>query len=340
MSDTLAFDDVMCGKERITINVDGTPLHGGFVSLVDTMPRLVPVGKTADYAITQAARVSYGSGTKTVTGDIGLTRYLLRHKHTTPFEMVEFKFHCKMPIFVARQWVRHRTANINEYSGRYSVMSEDFYKPNIGDVQMQSTSNNQGGETPASVEDATTFLSYLDVAENQYKEYKKLIDMGISREQARMGLAVNNYTEWYWKVDLHNLFHFLKLRMDAHAQIEIRRYATAMFDLIKPIVPIACKAFTDYYLESVTLTRLEVESLRTGKALKTKNKRETKEWLDKKKELGIDNSSSNARENLIMESELLNLNESLTSANDRIYKLERILHSVGHPNALDDIKNE
>jgi len=259
----------------------------GMVALVDVMPRLCPVGKTADYAIVQAARVSYGDGTKKVNEDRGLIRYLARHRHTTPFEMVEFKFHHVMPIFVARQWIRHRTANVNEYSARYSIVRDRFYHPSMEAVRKQSMTNRQGGDEPIDEATAQEFLAYLDKVQESYGDYQKLMEKGVARELARIGLPVNVYTEWYWKIDLHNLFHFLSLRMDAHAQQEIRDYANAMYALVKPIVPIAAEAFVDYNLEGAHLTRLEVEALRTGQPLATDNKRENAEWDEKKKRMGL-----------------------------------------------------
>ena len=275
--------DVMGGSARWEIKVH----DHGLVALVDVMPRLAPVGKTADFAIVQAARVSYGEGTKKVNEDRGLIRYLARHRHTTPFEMVEFKFHHVMPIFIARQWIRHRTANVNEYSARYSVVRDRFYRPDIENVRKQGMANRQGGEDPIDNATAQEFLDYLSKVESSYEDYQKLMDKGVSRELARIGLPVNVYTEWYWKIDLHNLFHFLSLRMDAHAQQEIRDYATAMFRLIEPIVPMAAEAFADYNLGAMHLTRLELESLRTGQPLNTTNKREAAEWDEKRKKLGM-----------------------------------------------------
>src|SRR6185437_6364638 len=260
----------------------------GMVALIDVMPRLAPVGKTADYAIVQAARVSYGAGTKQVNEDRGLIRYLMRHRHTTPLEMVEFKFHHVMPIFVARQWIRHRTANVNEYSARYSVVRDRFYHPSIENVRKQSTVNRQGGDEPIDELTAHEFCDYLDKVEKSYEDYQRLMDKGVARELARIGLPVNVYTEWYWKIDLHNLFHFLSLRMDAHAQQEIRDYATAMFKLIQPIVPIAAEAFMDYHVDSMRLTRLEIEAIKSHQPLATTNKRESAEWEEKKKRLGLD----------------------------------------------------
>ena len=275
--------DVMNGAARWEINVH----DHGLVALTDVMPRLVPEGKTADFAIVQAARVSYGQGTKMVNEDRGLIRYLARHRHSTPFEMVEFKFHHVMPIFIARQWIRHRTANVNEYSARYSVVKDRFYKPSIENVRQQSASNRQGGEEPIDGATAQEFLDYLDASEKQYEQYESLMAKGVSRELARVALPVSVYTEWYWKCDLHNTLRFLSLRMDPHAQQEIRDYATAMYELIKPIVPIAAEAFIDYDFEGMHLTRLEIEAMKTGKPLATENKRETAEWEQKRAKLGL-----------------------------------------------------
>src|SRR4051795_4298124 len=260
--------DVMGGDARWEVKIH----EHGLVALLDVMPRFAPVGKTADFAIVQAARVSYGEGTKQVSEDRGLIRYLARHRHTTPFEMVEFKFHHVMPIFVARQWIRHRTANVNEYSARYSVVRDRFFKPSVENVRKQSTSNRQGGEEPMDHATAQEFLAYLDRVERSYEKYQHFIDKGVAREIARIALPASVYTEWYWKIDLHNLFHFLSLRMDPHAQQEIRDYATAMYKLIQPIVPIAAEAFMDYHVESMHLTRLEIEAIRSGQPLDTTNK--------------------------------------------------------------------
>jgi thymidylate synthase (FAD) len=275
--------DLMGGSARWEVKVH----DHGLVALIDVMPRMAPLGKGADYAIVQAARVSYGEGTKKVNEDKGLIRYLARHRHSTPFEMVEFKFHHVMPIFIARQWVRHRTANINEYSARYSIVQDRFYHPSLENVRKQSTSNRQGGEEPIDNATAQEFLAYLDKVEESYAEYQRLMDKGVAREIARIGLPVNVYTEWYWKIDLHNLFHFLSLRMDAHAQQEIRDYATAMYALVQPIVPIAAEAFLDYNFGSIHLTRLEIEAIKSGQPLASENKRETAEWEEKKKKLGL-----------------------------------------------------
>ena len=282
--------DVMGGSARWEVKVH----DHGLVALVDVMPRLAPKGKTADFAIVQAARVSYGEGTRQVNEDRGLIRYLARHRHTTPFEMVEFKFHHVMPIFVARQWIRHRTANVNEYSARYSVVRDRFYHPSIENVRKQSTVNRQGGGEPIDELTAREFCDYLDKVEKSYEDYQRLMEKGVARELARIGLPVNVYTEWYWKIDLHNLFHFLSLRMDAHAQQEIRDYANAMFALVRPIVPIATEAFLDYHLGAMHLTRLEIEAIRGGKPLATENKRENAEWETKRKSLGLDEEERRA----------------------------------------------
>ncbi len=275
--------DVMAGASRIEKRV----LDHGFVALIDCMPRFAPEGKTADFSIVQSARVSYGEGTKQVNEDRGLVRYLLRHRHTTPFEMVEFKFHIAMPIFVARQWIRHRTANVNEYSARYSIVPDRFYRPSIDAIRAQSTSNRQGGDGLVDAGTAEEFLHLLDRAEGLYKDYLDLTEKGVAREMARAALPVSVYTEWYWKCDLHNLFHFLSLRMDPHAQYEIRVFAEAMYELMKPIVPISCEAFEDYRLGAMHLTRLEIEAIRAGKPIATSNKREMSEFEEKCARLGI-----------------------------------------------------
>ncbi len=296
--------DVLEGDARREVRV----LDHGFVALLDVMPRLVPAGQTADQAIVQAARVSYGQGTKKISEDKGLIRYLLRHRHTTPFEMVEFKFHIAMPIFIARQWIRHRTANVNEYSGRYSVMPDRFYRPSAEQVRKQSASNRQGGaerfgEQQGEQATAEAFVQFLAESEALYAKYRDLVDKGVSREMARIGLPVSLYTEWYWKIDLHNLLHFLSLRMDSHAQEEIQVYARAMHDLIEPIVPVTMQAWKDYTTGCVKLSRLEVDALKAeiaglrasgaggaggaGVALASENKREQDEWQGKRRELGL-----------------------------------------------------
>lgn len=271
-------------------------LDSGHVRLVDVMPRICPVGQTADYAIVQAARVSYGDGTKSVNEDRGLIRYLMRHVHTTPFEMIEFKFQIKAPIFCARQWVRHRMSSTNEYSGRYSIMKDEFYKPTLDNIRQQSKINKQGGDEKIDDLSASNFLFQIeDMCIKSYQKYEQGLESGISREQARMILPLNLYTEWYWKIDLHNLFHFLALRCDSHAQWEIRVFAEAILELIKPIVPFSVEAWEDYHDHrgAKKLTRLEIDALRSslsGKTvcgLKSENKREQTEWEEKAKLLGL-----------------------------------------------------
>lgn len=233
-------------------------LDHGFVRVVDYMGD--------DTAIVQAARVSYGDGTKHTQTDEGLIRYLMRHWHSTPFEMCEIKLHVKLPIFVARQWIRHRTANVNEYSARYSILNGEFYIPKIEHMAAQSTDNKQGrGETldPSTAAVVQDCLSYD--CERAYVSYLEMIDpagdFGLARELARMNLPANIYTEWYWKVDLHNLFHFLRLRADPHAQYEIRVYAEEICKLVQVWVPLAYKAFEDYRLKAVSFSKQEMELL-------------------------------------------------------------------------------
>lgn len=276
-------------------------LDHGFVRLVDVMPRMVEPeeGKplTADFAICQAARVSYQIGTKSVNEDRGLIRYLMRHQHTTPFEMIEFKFHCSMPVFVARQWIRHRTANVNEMSGRYSVLPDKFYLPEPEQIRAQSKTNKQMTEGQIAEEDATNFATGLSMLCDQaYDAYEKALENGVGREQARMLLPVNLYTEWYWKIDLHNLLHFLKLRCDAHAQYEIRVFGDAMLKLVEPLVPWTIEAWNDFnpYRGAVTFSRLEfaklkdyIHDIQDGQGLNSGNKREDAEWLEKLKKLGL-----------------------------------------------------
>lgn len=231
-------------------------LDHGFVRLVDVMGD--------DGSIVQAARVSYGAGTKTVNEDRGLIRYLMRHQHTTPFEMVEFKFHIKLPIFIARQWIRHRTANVNEYSGRYSIMKDDFYLPDTEQIRPQSEINKQGrSEEIFEPEKANSIREQMDKVQNSlYTEYENLLENDLARELARINLPLSNYTEWYWKIDLHNLFHFLRLRIDTHAQYEIRVYGEAMAEIVKQIVPHAWEAFEDYSLNSVNFSKPELAAIR------------------------------------------------------------------------------
>lgn len=229
-------------------------LDHGFVRVVDYMGN--------DESIVQAARVSYGSGTKKVQSDEGLIRYLLRNWHTTPFEMCEIKFHIKLPIFIARQWIRHRTANVNEYSGRYSVMDGDFYTPEDG--YKRQSSNNKQGSNDTVVAGGNGFLieDYAECCKAAFKHYDQALEYGVSREQARMHLPVSGYTQWYWKIDLHNLMHFLYLRADPHAQKEIRDYADVMSDILKAWLPITHKAFEDYRLGAKHFSKQQINLLK------------------------------------------------------------------------------
>ena len=234
-------------------------LDHGFVRTIDYMGD--------DAAVVQAARVSYGKGTKKVSDDAGLINYLLRHRHTTPFEMCEIKFHIKVPIFIARQWIRHRTANINEYSARYSVLDREFYIPSLDQLASQSTQNHQGRGDVLDGAEANEVLQILK--EDSIRNYDHYVEMlnedpdgnkidedrnGLARELARMNLTLNAYTQWYWKIDLHNLLHFLSLRADAHAQYEIRVYADAMLETVKRWVPITYEAFQQYRVGGVNLS--------------------------------------------------------------------------------------
>ncbi len=231
-------------------------LDKGFVRLIDVMGD--------DTAIVQAARVSYGKGTKSITEDRSLIRYLMRHKHTSPLEMVEFKFHVKLPIFIARQWIRHRTASVNEYSGRYSEMRDDFYIPELCQIKPQSLINKQGRAQDCLEPEKAAMIA--DKMENTQKllfnEYTEFLENDVAREIARINLPLSTYTEWYWKIDLHNLFHFLRLRMDSHAQYEFRVYGKAIAEIISKYVPLAYEAFEDYTLNSVTFTKAEFEALK------------------------------------------------------------------------------
>jgi thymidylate synthase (FAD) len=234
-------------------------LDHGFIRVVDYMGD--------DAAICQAARVSYGRGTKSVQNDEGLIRYLMRHWHSTPFEMCEIKLHVKLPVFVARQWIRHRTANVNEYSARYSILDREFYIPAPEHLAAQSVINNQGRGEALTGEEAARVLAYLkDDAARCYDHYAEMISddgqQGLARELARMNLPANIYTQWYWKVDLHNLFHFLRLRADSHAQYEIRVYAEEICKLVADWVPAAYGAFEDYRMGGATLSGKAIDCVR------------------------------------------------------------------------------
>lgn len=242
-------------------------LDHGFVGLIDTMG--------SDEAIVQAARVSYGSGTKGTRDDRALIRYLVKHRHTSPLEMCEVKFHLKMPIFVMRQHVRHRTANLNEYSGRYSVMSDEFYVPDKENLKPQSSINKQGREGKLiSIEESMCHNTIKRIGRTNYNDYKSLLGenpednynieerQGLSRELARVVLPLNNYTELYWKIDLNNFFHYVKLRADYHAQWEIQELARAMYDLIKDKFPLSCEAYEDFIESAHTASRMEINLLK------------------------------------------------------------------------------
>lgn len=271
-------------------------LDHGFVRVVDYMGD--------DSAIVQAARVSYGKGTKQVSQDKGLIFYLMRHWHSTPFEMCEIKFHIKLPIFIARQWIRHRTANVNEYSARYSVMSKEFYIPKREHLQAQSKINNQGRGGTLSDAEAEKVMQLLQQdAEQCYSHYEEMMNAdnagniidpekdGLARELARMNLTLNYYTEWYWKVDLHNLMHFLRLRADAHAQFEIRAYADVMIDVLKKWCPIAAEAFEEYRAGATAVSKTGTEVIKrliSGEKVTQETSGLTKrEWAELAETLGI-----------------------------------------------------
>jgi thymidylate synthase (FAD) len=242
-------------------------LDHGFVRVIDYMG--------ADSAVVQAARVSYGRGTKATREDRGLIRYLMRRRHTTPFEMCEIKLHVKLPVFVARQWIRHWTANVNEYSARYSILDKEFYLPAAEQLAAQSATNRQGRGSTLDAAEAEDVLRVLrEDSERNFRHYEWLLNeddeaapsdperQGLTRELARIGLSLNTYTQWYWKADLHNLLHFLKLRADPHAQYEIRAYAEQILEILKLWVPLTFEAFQDYQLNAVSLSAGAVDVLR------------------------------------------------------------------------------
>jgi len=236
------------------IGVRRPVLAHGYVALVDYMGN--------DAAIVQAARVSYGQGTRSVRDDRGLIRYLMRHRHTTPFEMVEFKFLVRLPIYVARQWIRHRTASTNEYSARYSVVPDEFDLPPAEEVRRQSARNRQGRGDPLPAEVVDRFRTDLArISHDAYAAYEKALADGVARETARLLLPLAYYTEWYWKIDLWNLFHFLSLRLDPHAQEEIRLYAAELARVAEVVCPVACEAFHDFLLDGLSLSRREARAV-------------------------------------------------------------------------------
>lgn len=233
-----------------------TVLDKGFVRLVDYLG--------GDERIVQAARVSYGAGTKSFREDSALIDNLLRQEHTSPFEQVILTFHVKLPIFVARQWIRHRTARVNEISGRYSIMKDDFYVPAAGAVAVQSTDNKQGRATEALPEEtARSYISRMEAGQRAaYDEYSGLIEAGLARELARIDLPLSLYTEWYWQIDLHNLFRFLQLRLDPHAQLEIRAYAAVLLDIARAVAPAASASFENHVLGGARFSAEELAELR------------------------------------------------------------------------------
>ena len=272
-------------------------LDHGFVRVVDYMGD--------DSSVVQAARVSYGRGTKRTSQDKGLIRYLMRHHHTTPFEMCEIKLHVKLPIFVARQWVRHRTANINEYSARYSILDKEFYLPNPEDISLQSSNNKQGRAQSVSREEAARLLQIFESDSRAcYDHYSEMLNIDsdgktidenkpcIARELARMNLTLNYYTQWYWKIDLNNLLHFLRLRADSHAQLEIRLYADIILEIVKKWVPYTYEAFIDYQLNSFSLSakaKSVVQKLIMGQSVdQSSSGMSNREWTELQKGLNID----------------------------------------------------
>ncbi len=272
-------------------------LDHGFVRVIDYMGD--------DGAVVQAARVSYGRGTRKVSEDRGLIRYLMRHRHTTPFEMCEIKYHVKLPIFVARQWIRHRTANVNEYSARYSILDREFYIPAPEHLAAQSTDNRQGRGAVLEGDEARRVLDLLRAdAERGYAHYLEMLNenedgeaidpsrRGLARELARMNLSLNVYTQWYWKIDLHNLLHFLSLRADEHAQYEIRAYAVAILETVKRWVPLAYEAFMDYRMGGVQLSAKGLEVVKRMVAGEDVTREESglspREWRELMATLGRD----------------------------------------------------
>jgi thymidylate synthase (FAD) len=231
-------------------------LDHGFVALVDYMG--------TDECIERAARVSYGYGTRKTSVTRGLLRYLRRHLHTTPSEMVELKFHCCMPMFVARQWIRHRTANVNEYSGRYSLMPMLFYTPSAEQLQTQSATNNQGrsGSAVAAEVHENAVRRWNEIRKQSRDAYEWMVGQEMARELARIDLPLSTYTQWYWKIDLHNLLHFLRLRVDTHAQWEIQEFGRAMAGILKRVAPLSYEAWIDYDVCGARLSRMELDALR------------------------------------------------------------------------------
>lgn len=252
-------------------------LDHGFVRVVDYMG--------SDESIVQAARVSYGKGTKKVNEDQGLINYLMRHRHTTPFEMCEIKYHIKMPIFIARQWIRHRTANINEYSARYSLVEDTFYTPELKDICTQSTINNQGRGEVLDPKVAQGFRDTFESTSREcYKTYETMLESNVAREIARINLPLSTYTEMYWKIDLHNLLHFLSLRADSHAQYEIRVFAEALLETVKRWVPMTYDAFQNNRMNGAHFSQKAldvIKSLIEGKPItQSESGLSKREWTE------------------------------------------------------------
>ena len=283
------------GLEKILYEILPVLDHG-FVRVVDYMGD--------DTSIVQSARVSYGKGTKKISTDSGLIKYLMRHRHSTPFEMCEIKYHIKLPIFVARQWIRHRTANVNEYSARYSILDKEFYLPAKENLAAQSRNNRQGRSDLIDGEQANDILKILkEDAEKNYNDYEMILNerhdgtivneskKGLARELARMNLTLNTYTQWYWKTDLLNLLNFLSLRADDHAQYEIRAYADVMIDCLKKWVPITYEAFMDYRVGGMELSskgRLVISKMIKGESCDFENSKLSKrEWNELMESFGF-----------------------------------------------------
>jgi thymidylate synthase (FAD) len=276
----------------------------GFVELIDVMPRIIPDGQTCDYAICQMARLSYQHGTKTVNEDKGLLNLLMRNSHTSPFESIEIKLNIKMPIFVSRQFCRHRTSSLNEISARYSIMKDEFYFPKSEDLRKQSKTNKQGSEGSIDEIQSAVFAEGIkSQCKSAYDLYMRMLEAGVTREQARMVLPLNLYTQFYWKQNLHNMLHLLALRMDSHAQYEIRVYANAMYEIIRHLAPWTVEAFDNYHpmRSAIKLTSYECDAIKKhNEEYKTKqisrwignidsdNKREQSEWKAKANDLGFD----------------------------------------------------
>ena len=269
------------------LEVEHKILDYGFVRVIDYLG--------TDSSIVQAARVSYGAGTKKARQDEGLIRYLMRHRHSTPFEMCEVKFHVKLPVFVARQWIRHRTANVNEYSARYSILDREFYIPEREHLAAQSSLNSQGRGSVLEGKEADRVLDTLKTdSATSYEHYEQMLSQegqaGLARELARMNLPMNIYTQWYWKIDLHNLFRFISLRADMHAQYEIRAYANLISDIVRQWVPIAWKAFDEYDLGGVHLSRTQVKCIRRmldgDDVSQTNSELSPREWRELQEAIG------------------------------------------------------